>query len=113
MLPIEHIWHFTNVFQQLECFLLQTLEVTVMEMRDPFSRDGVETMKDILASFKLRELANLEHLAVNFSSLETSDKRYRSLLSTFGPWVGTKKAWNPLETVCAVRHIPCTIRYPE
>ena len=54
--------------------LLQTLEVTVMEMRDPFSRDGVETMKDILASFELRELANLEHLVINFSSLETSDK---------------------------------------
>jgi hypothetical protein len=84
-----------------------------MEMRDPSSRDGVETMKDILASVELRELANLEHLVVDFSSLETSDRRYLSLLSKLGPWVGMKQAWNPLETACAVRHIPCTIRYPE
>jgi hypothetical protein len=102
-----------DVFQQLECFSLQTLEVTVMEMRDPSSRDGVETMNDILASVELRELANLEHLVVNFSSLETSDKQYPLLLSKLGPWAGTKQAWNPLETTCALRHIPCTIRYPE
>ena len=102
-----------DVFQRLGCSALRQLEVIVTERLYPSSRDGVETMRDILASINLEELANLEELVVNFSDLDRDDTPYPSLISKLGPWAGTKQAWKSLEMACAARHIACTIHHPD
>jgi hypothetical protein len=100
-------------FRGMRCYALQLLEVTVMSKITPSRQDGVETMKDILASIPLGALDSLEHLVVNFSNLETSRDRDSLPGSLVSPWIGTKLAWKPLETACSECLITCTITYPE
>ena len=100
-------------FQGMRCYALQLLEVTVMSKITPSRQDGVETMKDILASIPLGALDSLEHLVVNFSNLETSRDQDSLPGSLVSPWIGTKLAWKPLETACSECLITCTITYPE
>jgi hypothetical protein len=69
-------------------------------------------MKDILDSMELNELANLEDLAIDFSSLEPYNEG-RPLQRREGRWVDTEPAWIPLEKACAARNVICIIRHPE
>jgi hypothetical protein len=101
-----------DLFRQLGCVELRKLEVTVAETENPSARDGVETMKDILDSIELNELANLEDLAIDFSSVEPYDEG-RPLQRREGRWVDTEPAWTPLEKACAARNVICIIRHPE
>jgi len=103
---------FSGVFQRIGCSELRQLEVTVTETLAASSRDGAETMWDVLACMELAELANLEGLIVNFGSGETFDATSPPS-SSLGPWSGTKETWKPLEEACVTRNIACHIRHPE
>jgi len=75
-------------------------------------RNGEVTMKNILASLELPELAKLEQLHISFSGVETI-KMYCPPRYTLSTWIGTKDAWVPLASACAARNIGCFIRHPE
>jgi hypothetical protein len=75
-------------------------------------RDGEVTMKNILASLELPELAKLEQLDISFCGEETVQKYYPPRY-TQSTWIGTKDAWIPLDLACAARNITCFIRHPE
>jgi hypothetical protein len=101
-----------DIFRGMGCFELRHLEVTVTETSTPSARDGVETMRDLLASVELNELGNLEDLVINFGRVETGEQDSPPQ-STVGPWIGTELAWKPLEVACAARNIACVIQHPE